>query len=104
MSSEVLEVTGQVVKDTLKSYKEADEEFLGDENTIVLYIHFGVAVGYKNFTLERQAFNEAHFRCPDQGGWNPSLEPIDVCNPFYEFSSFDFCEYKLKLFNAVKFK
>ncbi|KAI3871286.1 hypothetical protein MKX03_017531 [Papaver bracteatum] len=42
----------------------------------VIWLHFGVSSGAKEFAVERQAYNEATFRCPDEHGWQPQQLPI----------------------------
>ncbi|KAF8408251.1 hypothetical protein HHK36_007399 [Tetracentron sinense] len=45
-------------------------------NEQVIWIHFGVNSGALRFAIERQAINEATFRCPDEFGWQPQQLPI----------------------------
>ncbi|KAJ4960735.1 hypothetical protein NE237_020645 [Protea cynaroides] len=45
-------------------------------NEQVIWIHFGVNSGASRFAIERQAVNEATFRCPDELGWQPQQLPI----------------------------
>ncbi|KAJ4916488.1 pyroglutamyl peptidase I-like protein [Raphanus sativus] len=45
-------------------------------NGTVVWLHLGVNSGSEKFAIERQAVNEAHFRCPDQLGWQPQRLPI----------------------------
>lgn len=42
----------------------------------VVWLHLGVNSGALKFAIERQAINEATFRCPDQLGWQPQQFPI----------------------------
>eukprot|EP00243_Klebsormidium_subtile_P003646 TRINITY_DN17234_c0_g1_i1.p1 TRINITY_DN17234_c0_g1~~TRINITY_DN17234_c0_g1_i1.p1 ORF type:complete len:243 (+),score=13.97 TRINITY_DN17234_c0_g1_i1:497-1225(+) len=42
----------------------------------IIWIHLGVNGGASRFALERRAYNEATFRCPDEAGWQPWKEPI----------------------------
>ncbi|KAM7470097.1 hypothetical protein LguiA_008280 [Lonicera macranthoides] len=42
----------------------------------VIWLHFGVNSGATRFAIEKQAFNEATFRCPDELGWKPQKVPI----------------------------
>ncbi|KAK7250579.1 hypothetical protein RIF29_33098 [Crotalaria pallida] len=49
-------------------------------NGNVVWLHLGVNSGALRFAIERQAANEATFRCPDQLGWQPhqvSIVPED---------------------------
>ncbi|KAK9113724.1 hypothetical protein Syun_020521 [Stephania yunnanensis] len=49
-------------------------------NEQVIWVHFGVNSGSPRFAIERQAVNEATFRCPDELGWQPhrlSIVPDD---------------------------
>ncbi|XP_042499620.1 pyrrolidone-carboxylate peptidase 1-like [Macadamia integrifolia] len=45
-------------------------------NEQVIWVHFGVNSGALRFAIERQAVNEATFRCPDELGWQPQQLPI----------------------------
>ncbi|KAK6252521.1 hypothetical protein QUC31_014241 [Theobroma cacao] len=40
-------------------------------NEQVIWLHMGVNSGAQQFALEKQAVNEATFRCPDELGWQP---------------------------------
>ncbi|KAJ4972953.1 hypothetical protein NE237_006127 [Protea cynaroides] len=42
----------------------------------VIWVHFGVNSGAFKFAIERQAVNEATFRCADEFGWQPQQLPI----------------------------
>ncbi|KAF3778955.1 Pyrrolidone-carboxylate peptidase [Nymphaea thermarum] len=42
----------------------------------VILLHFGVNSGASKFAIEKQAVNEATFRCPDEMGWKPQKVPI----------------------------
>lgn len=42
----------------------------------VIWLHFGVNSGATRFAIEKQAYNEATFRCPDEMGWKPQKVPI----------------------------
>ncbi|KAF8401253.1 hypothetical protein HHK36_012185 [Tetracentron sinense] len=42
----------------------------------VIWLHFGVNSGATRFAIERQAVNEATFRCPDELEWKPQKVPI----------------------------
>lgn len=39
----------------------------------MLQLHLGVNSGALKFAVERQAVNEATFRCPDEDGWQPQV-------------------------------
>ncbi|KAJ8451628.1 hypothetical protein Cgig2_018262 [Carnegiea gigantea] len=39
-------------------------------------LHLGVNGGAKKFAIERQAFNEATFCCPDELGWQPLVDSL----------------------------
>ncbi|KAF3431244.1 hypothetical protein FNV43_RR25974 [Rhamnella rubrinervis] len=45
-------------------------------NEQVVWLHLGVNSGATKFAIERQAINEATFRCPDELGWQPQQQPI----------------------------
>ncbi|KAI3849770.1 hypothetical protein MKW98_026684 [Papaver atlanticum] len=38
-------------------------------------LHYRVSDGEKEFAIERQAYNEATFRRPDENGWQPQQLP-----------------------------
>ncbi|WZZ04228.1 hypothetical protein YC2023_090149 [Brassica napus] len=74
----VLETAGEGAKSQLYQVLESSVVVSGDnKNTIgtVVWVrdclHLGVNSGSTKFAIERQAVNEAHFRCPDQLGWQP---------------------------------
>lgn len=46
-----------------------------------LQLHLGVNSGASRFAIERQAFNEATFRCPDEMGWKPQVD--NLLNMYY---------------------
>lgn len=41
-------------------------------------LHFGVNSGATRFAIERQAVNEATFRCPDEMGWKPQVKLVFI--------------------------
>ncbi|XP_059448471.1 uncharacterized protein LOC132179725 [Corylus avellana] len=45
-------------------------------NEQVVWLHLGVNSGALKFAIEKQAVNEATFRCPDELGWQPQQLPI----------------------------
>lgn len=45
-------------------------------NAHIVWLHLGVNSGALKFAIERQAVNEATFRCPDELGWQPQQVPI----------------------------
>jgi pyroglutamyl-peptidase len=40
-------------------------------NKATVFLHLGVASNRSVLSLERCAFNDADFRCPDERGWTP---------------------------------
>ncbi|KAL6007031.1 hypothetical protein ACLOJK_032527 [Asimina triloba] len=42
----------------------------------IIWLHLGANSGISKFTIERQAVNEATFRCPDELGWQPQQLPV----------------------------
>ncbi|CAA2967776.1 pyroglutamyl-peptidase 1 [Olea europaea subsp. europaea] len=46
------------------------------DNEKIVWLHLGVNNGGLNFSIERQAVNEASFCCPDELGWQPQQLPI----------------------------
>ncbi|KAH0864374.1 hypothetical protein HID58_081585 [Brassica napus] len=96
-SCTVLETAGEGAKSQLYQVLESSVAVVsGDKNisgtvvwclqsSIFFYLdcgrsvlHLGVNSGATKFAIERQAMNEAHFRCPDQLGWQPQRIPIVV--------------------------
>jgi len=65
-----------------KAAREAARKFLIEEAARlpkrgkIVWIHLGVNSGASRFALERRAYNEATFRCPDEEGWQPWKQPI----------------------------
>ncbi|XP_051145619.1 uncharacterized protein LOC127261347 [Andrographis paniculata] len=81
-SCTVLETAGQgaivSLYHTLQSSMIKDSA--ASNSGAVIWVHFGVNSGATRFALERQAINEATFRCPDEMGWKPqkvSIVPAD---------------------------
>ncbi|KAG0470593.1 hypothetical protein HPP92_017293 [Vanilla planifolia] len=81
-SCHVLEAAGEGAVASL--YKTLETAITGHENTSytghVIWLHFGVNSGASRFAIEKQAVNEATFRCPDELGWKPqkvSIIPSD---------------------------
>ncbi|KAL2325618.1 hypothetical protein Fmac_024676 [Flemingia macrophylla] len=60
---------------TLQSAITSKESESSTSNKII-WLHFGVNSGATRFAIERQAVNEATFRCHDEMGWKPQKEPI----------------------------
>ncbi|WZZ80862.1 hypothetical protein YC2023_101434 [Brassica napus] len=80
-SCTVLETAGEGAKSQLYQVLESSVAVVsGDKNIsgTVVWLHLGVNSGATKFAIERQAMNEAHFRCPDQLGWQPQRIPIVV--------------------------
>ncbi|KAF8082805.1 hypothetical protein N665_0807s0014 [Sinapis alba] len=80
-SCTVLETAGEGAKSQLYQVLESSVAAVvsGDNkntNGTVVWLHLGVNSGAEKFAIERQAVNEAHFRCPDQLGWQPQRLPI----------------------------
>ncbi|CAE5958355.1 unnamed protein product [Arabidopsis arenosa] len=78
-SCSVLDTAGDGAKSKLYEVLEASV-VSGDKNNngTVVWLHLGVNSGATKFAIERQAVNEAHFRCPDELGWQPQRLPIVV--------------------------
>ncbi|MCL7039835.1 hypothetical protein MKW94_022396 [Papaver nudicaule] len=62
-----------IMESSIESVSTADSL---NKNEQVIWLHFGVSGGAKEFAIERQAYNEATFRCPDEHGWQPQQLPI----------------------------
>ncbi|CAN6908382.1 unnamed protein product [Brassica oleracea] len=74
-SCTVLETAGEGAKSQLYEVLESSVVDKSTNGTVV-WLHLGVNNGSAKFAIERQAVNEAHFRCPDQLGWQPQRLPI----------------------------
>ncbi|KAG8063270.1 hypothetical protein GUJ93_ZPchr0003g18543 [Zizania palustris] len=78
-SCTVLETAGQgglaPLHDLLESAIVDRDYELSDKGQVIM-LHFGVNSGTTRFALEKQAVNEATFRCPDELGWKPQRVPI----------------------------
>ncbi|KAK2456752.1 pyroglutamyl-peptidase I [Trifolium repens] len=78
-SCSILDTAGQgaliPLYQTLQSAIIAKESESSSSNKII-WLHFGVNSGATRFAIERQAVNEATFRCPDELGWKPQKVPI----------------------------
>jgi pyroglutamyl-peptidase len=44
--------------------------------SLLLQLHLGVNSGALKFAIEKQAVNEATFRCPDELGWQPQVHVV----------------------------
>lgn len=76
-SCTVLEVAGEGALPQL--YQTIQSAFSNADtvtNSNIVWLHLGVNSGALRFAIERQAANEATFRCPDQLGWQPQQVPI----------------------------
>ncbi|XP_021809759.1 uncharacterized protein LOC110753219 [Prunus avium] len=76
-SCTVLETAGDGALPAL--YKTMDSGVSTIDSTTneqVVWLHLGVNSGALKFAIERQAINEATFRCPDEFGWQPQQLPI----------------------------
>ncbi|KAL0755383.1 hypothetical protein Bca101_093051 [Brassica carinata] len=98
-SCTVLETAGEGAKSQLYQVLESSVAVVsGDKNisgTVVwIVLHLGVNSGATKFAIERQAMNEAHFRCPDQLGWQPQhyKGKIDFMFDFEVKKGFDVVE------------
>ncbi|KAH7510707.1 uncharacterized protein LOC107428699 [Ziziphus jujuba] len=74
-SCTLLETAGDGALSTL--YKTLESGIpSSNANEQVVWLHFGVNSGAVKFAIEKQALNEATFRCPDELGWQPQHLPI----------------------------
>ncbi|KAG4916781.1 hypothetical protein JHK84_054301 [Glycine max] len=75
-SSSILETAGQgalvPLYQRLQSAVNAKDSESSNSNKII-WLHFGVNSGATRFAIEKQAVNEANFRCPDEMGWKPQV-------------------------------
>ncbi|KAK7356180.1 hypothetical protein VNO80_15447 [Phaseolus coccineus] len=78
-SCNILESAGQgavvPLYQLLQSAITSKESEASTSNRII-WLHFGVNSGATRFAIERQAVNEATFRCPDEMGWKPQKVQI----------------------------
>lgn len=78
-SCNILETAGQgavvPLYQSLQSSITSKESESPTSNRII-WLHFGVNSGATRFAIERQAVNEATFRCPDEMGWKPQKVQI----------------------------
>ena len=70
----VLHVSGENSLKQLLEIRKSNENV--SENTIYVYLHFGVAASRKVLSLESTAYNCATFKTPDELGWAPNQEMI----------------------------
>lgn len=73
-SCTVLETAGEGARPAL--YQLFETAASNSDNELVVWLHIGVNSGAQKFAIERQAFNEATFRCCDELGWQPQQVPI----------------------------
>jgi len=69
----VYEVAQAPAADT---FADLAQESLADQDSIHLFVHFGVHSASQVFLLEQVAWNEMNFRVPDQRGFQPTCQPI----------------------------
>ncbi|KAK6242099.1 hypothetical protein SCA6_007488 [Theobroma cacao] len=70
-SCTVLETAGNGALPMLYKVLESGISGINAKNEQVIWLHMGVNSGAQQFVLEKQAVNEATFRCPDGLGWQP---------------------------------
>ncbi|KAK3041811.1 hypothetical protein RJ639_000327, partial [Escallonia herrerae] len=76
-SCTVLESAGVGVLPKLYKVLESGLSSINNSsNEEVVWLHLGLNSGVLKFAIERQAVNEATFRCPDELGWQPQQSPI----------------------------
>lgn len=75
-SCTVLETAGDGALPTLYKTIHSGVSQGGSSGDQVVWLHLGVNSGATKFAIERQAANEATFRCPDELGWQPQHVPI----------------------------
>lgn len=73
VSSEVIEVSMQGSVGAVQDMKQKCE---GVNDRPIIWVHFGVNTQQTGFRLEKVAWNQADFRCPDQRGYQPVDQPI----------------------------
>ncbi|CAN0923978.1 Pyrrolidone-carboxylate peptidase [Linum grandiflorum] len=75
-SCTILETAGEGARTMLYQTLESSTTNAAAKNEQVVWVHLGVNSGAVRFAIERQAVNEATFRCPDELGWQPNNHPI----------------------------
>ncbi|XP_040375179.1 pyrrolidone-carboxylate peptidase isoform X2 [Rosa chinensis] len=76
-SCTILETAGVGASPALyKAMESGISKTDSNTNDQVVWLHLGVNSGAMKFAIERQAVNEATFRCPDEFGWQPQQFPI----------------------------
>ncbi|KAK9277356.1 hypothetical protein L1049_006898 [Liquidambar formosana] len=75
-SCTVLETAGEGALPMLYKVMESGISKTATSNEQIVWLHLGVNSGAVKFAIERQAVNEATFRCPDELGWQPQQLPI----------------------------
>ncbi|XP_021293010.1 uncharacterized protein LOC110423181 [Herrania umbratica] len=75
-SCTVLETAGNGALPMLYKVLESGISGINTKNEQVIWLHLGVNSGAQKFALEKQAVNEATFRCPDELGWQPQQLPV----------------------------
>ncbi|KAF5454220.1 hypothetical protein F2P56_023902, partial [Juglans regia] len=78
-SCSILETAGQGALSPLYQTLQSAISGLDSESSNsgrTIWVHFGVNSGATRFAIEKQAVNEATFRCPDELGWKPQKAPI----------------------------
>lgn len=78
-SCTILETAGEGALPSLQQTLQSaisEKESQSSSSGKIIWVHFGVNSGASRFAIERQAVNEATFRCPDEKGWKPQKEPI----------------------------
>lgn len=72
----VLEAAGDGALSALYKVLESGTSTENSSKDTLVWLHLGVNSGALKFAIERQAINEATFRCPDELGWQPQQIPI----------------------------
>ncbi|EFA84495.1 hypothetical protein PPL_02529 [Heterostelium album PN500] len=77
LSNDIVEVSAVSSKRTVDTI----ESLYSDHQHPIYIIHFGVNASAKCINLERCGWNDASFRVPDECGYCPNNEKIDLLNP-----------------------
>ncbi|MED6123210.1 hypothetical protein PIB30_047035 [Stylosanthes scabra] len=78
-SCNILETAGQGALDTLYKTLQSvvsSKDAESSTSNKIIWVHLGVNSGATRFAIEKQAVNEATFRCEDEMGWKPQKVPI----------------------------
>jgi len=65
----------------MQTHKTSQVRENSESSGATVFLHFGVNSRASDFALEKVAYNDASFRCPDERGWQPCYQPIINSHP-----------------------